>query len=147
MDVEFFNEQIEDVRVDRLFDLETHRRTEAATCQLAFKRLQQVLGLVLFDLDVLVARDAEGVVLQDFHAREETVEMRGDDVFERNKAFVLERNEARQCRRHFDAGKMLGARRRIANDDGEVEREAGDVRKRDVQDRRRAASVPRRCGR
>ena len=68
-DAELADEQVEHVRVDRLLDLEAHGRAEAAAHELALERVQQVLGVVLLDLEVLVARDAEGVVLQDLHAR------------------------------------------------------------------------------
>ena len=67
-------------------DLEPDRRAEAAAQQLLLEGLDEVLGLVLLDLDVLVAGDAELVVLDDLHAREQLVEVVGDQVFERDEA-------------------------------------------------------------
>ena len=64
-------------------DLETDRRAEPAAQQLLLERLDEVLGLVLLDLDVLVAGDAERVVLEDLHAGEEVAEVVGDEVLER----------------------------------------------------------------
>ena len=85
-DVELRHEQLEHVRVDRLLDLEPDRRAEPAALQLLLERLEQVLGVVLLDLEVLVAGDPERVVLQDLHAGEELVEVGGDDVLERDEA-------------------------------------------------------------
>ena len=69
LDAEFADQQRADVRVDVGGDLEPDGRAEAAAQQFLLQRLQQVLGVVLFDLQVLVAGDAEGVVLQHLHAR------------------------------------------------------------------------------
>ena len=41
-------------------DLQPHAEAEASVAHLLLDRLEQVAGLVLFDLDVGVARDAEG---------------------------------------------------------------------------------------
>lgn len=62
--------------------------------QLALECLEEVFGVVFLDLDVLVARDPEGVVLQDVHAREEVVQMRGNDVFEGHEALCIDGDEA-----------------------------------------------------
>ena len=56
--------------------------------QLALQRLQQVLGVVLLDLDVLVAGDPEGVVLQHLHAGEQRVQVGRDDVLERHEPLL-----------------------------------------------------------
>ena len=60
-DAELGDQQVEDVLVDGLLDLEPHRRAEAAPQQLLLQRGQEVLGVVLLDLEVLVAGDPEGV--------------------------------------------------------------------------------------
>ena len=55
-------------------DSSTSRRTGGPNrrrMQLLLERLEQVLGVVLLDLEVLVAGDAERVVLQDLHAGEQ----------------------------------------------------------------------------
>ena len=62
--VELGDDEVEDVRVDRLLDLEPHRRAESAALQLFLQCLEQVLGVVLLDLEVLVAGHAERVVLR-----------------------------------------------------------------------------------
>ena len=75
--------------------LEPHDLAEAPPPQLVLDRAQQVVGLV-GDGEVGVARDPEVVVAQDLHAREELVEVAGDDRLERHERAVAERDEARQ---------------------------------------------------
>ena len=60
-DVELGDQQVEDVLVDRLLDLEPDRRAEPAPQQLLLQRREQVLGVVLLDLEVLVAGHPERV--------------------------------------------------------------------------------------
>ena len=79
---QFADQQRPDVRVDVVGDLQPDGRAEPAAQQFLLQRLQEVLGVVLFDLDVLVAGDAEGVVLQHLHAGEELVQVDGDDFLE-----------------------------------------------------------------
>ena len=126
--VELRHQQFEHVRVDGLLDLEPYGRAEAAPLQLLLERLEQVLGVVLLDLEVLVAGHPEGVVLQHLHAREQPVEVRRDDVLERHEPLVAELDEAREDRRHLDPREVLLAGVGVADGDGEVEREPGDVR-------------------
>ena len=57
-------------------DLDADDLAEAPAAQLVLDRLQQVVGLV-GDREVGVARDAEDVVVEDLHAREERVEVAG----------------------------------------------------------------------
>ena len=57
---------------------------EAPAPELVLDRLEQVVGLV-GDLEVGVARDPEQVVADDLHAREQRVEVLGDDVLERDE--------------------------------------------------------------
>ena len=82
-DVELAHEQAQRHVVHVVGDLEADGRAEAAPEELLLERLDEVLGLVLLDLDVLVAGDAEHVVLEDLHAGEEVAEVVGDEVFER----------------------------------------------------------------
>ena len=77
----------------RLLDLEPHGRSELAAQQLLLERGQQVLGVVLLDLEVLVAGDPEGVHLLDLHAGEQALEVLPDDVLERHEPLVPERDE------------------------------------------------------
>ena len=103
-----------------LGDLEAHRRAEATPGELLLQGGEQVLDVVLLDLEVLVAGDPEGEVLADLHAREELVQVRGDDVLEGNEPCLVEAgqrqvgrldlHEAGQQQRHLDAGEVLDAR-------------------------------------
>ena len=69
------------------------------------------------------------MVRQHFHSREQHVEVRGDDLLERNELGASRNaHETRQQGRHLDAREALLAGRRVAYDDGEVERQVRDVR-------------------
>ncbi len=65
-------------------DLDAHDLAEAPAAQLVLDRLQQVGGVV-GDLQVGVAGHAEDVVVGDLHAREQRVEVVGDDVLQRHQ--------------------------------------------------------------
>ena len=93
-------------------DLEPDDLAEAPAAQLVLDRLQQVVGLV-GDLEVGVAGDPEEVVAEDVHAREQRVEVRGDDVLERDEGVLGDLDEARQhLLGHLDAGERLVVERR-----------------------------------
>ena len=67
-------------------DLEAHDAAElVAPPQHRLDRLEEVFGFVL-ELEVGVAGDAEHLVIEDLHAREQRVELRGDDLLERDEA-------------------------------------------------------------
>ena len=68
----------------RALDLEPDDLAEAALAQLLLDRHQQVGRLFLLDREVGVARDPEEVVLEDLHAREQRVEVGGDDLLEQD---------------------------------------------------------------
>ena len=70
-DAELGHEQLEDVAVHRLLDLEPHRRPEATPQELLLERGEEVLGVVLLDLEVLVPGDPEGVDGEHLHAGEQ----------------------------------------------------------------------------
>ena len=55
---------------NRSLDLEAHRGTEAAAHELALEREQQGLGVILFDLEILITCHAERVMLEDLHSGE-----------------------------------------------------------------------------
>ena len=69
-------------------ELDAHDLAEAPATQLVLDRLQQVGGVV-GDLQVGVAGDAEGVVVDDLHAGEERVEVVGDHLLERHERDAL----------------------------------------------------------
>ena len=133
------------MRVDVVGDLEADRRAEPAAQQFLLQRLQEVLGVVLFHLHVLVAGDAEGVVLQDFHAGEELVQVDGDDFLDGHERTgpsgdaactsgalgrprPVDGDQPRQLGRHLDAGEELLVADRVADHDGQVQRQPRDVR-------------------
>ncbi len=76
-------EQLREERRGLVRDLQADRRPEAAAQQLLFNRVEQVLGVVFLDLDVLVARHAERARLLDDHAWEQRLQMRDDQVLHR----------------------------------------------------------------
>ncbi len=126
-DPELRDQQLEHRGRHRLLDLEAYRWPEPAPQQLLLERGQEVLGVVLLDLDVLVAGDPERVRLEHLHAREEPLEVGADDVLERHEAGVAEGHEAVEGRRHLHPGEVLLAGLGVADQDGQVEREPGDV--------------------
>ena len=109
-------------------DLHAHDLAEAPASQLVLDRLEQVGGVV-GDLEVGVAGHPEDVVVGDLHAREQRVEVVGDDVLERDQQRrlgrrLLERDEARQDLRgnlHPCEHGLLGAR--VAYEHGEAQRQ------------------------
>ena len=91
-DVELADQQLEHLVVDVVLDLEAHRRaSDLAAQQLLLEGEQQVLGVVLLDLDVLVAGHPERAVADDLHAGEQLVEVAGDDVLQRHEPALAER--------------------------------------------------------
>ena len=130
-DVELADQQVEGEVVHVVADLEADRRAEAATQQLGLEGLDEILGLVLLDDDVLVAGETERVVVEDLHPREEVVEVVRDELLEREVAHGVavagDVDEAREHRRHLEPGELLATRSRIADADGEVQRQARDV--------------------
>ena len=68
----------------RALDLEPHDLAEAALAELLLDGQQQVVRLVLLDRDVGVAGHPEQVVVADLHAREQRVEVGGDDLLDQD---------------------------------------------------------------
>ncbi len=129
-DLELADQQVQDDVVHVLADLEAHRRPEAATGELALERLQQVGVAVLLDLEVGVAGDPERVRGEDLEAGEQRVQVGADELLERQPAGAvgtLDRHEARHVVRDLDPGEVLRAGRRVADEHGEVQRQAADV--------------------
>ncbi len=122
-DVQLPHQQVQDVGVDRLLDLQPHRRAEAPPHQLLLQGLEDVLGVVLLHLQVLVASDPEGVVGEHLHPREELLQMRPHDVLQRHVPLRGGLQEARERLRHLHPGEVLVPGHRVAHDDGQVEGE------------------------
>ena len=138
VDAQFVLEHLEDAGVDVLRDLHAHGRTEAPAQQLLLQCLEQVLRIVLFDLEVFVAGDAEGRMVDDLHAVEQGAEVFGDDVLEGDEpgwdvasggsvGRLGDVEEPGQTRGNLDPGEELLARLRRPQEHAEVEREARDV--------------------
>ncbi len=139
VDAQLAGEQVEHPLGHVLGHLQAHRGTEPAPGQLLLQGRQQVLDVVLFDLEVLVAGDPERAVLADLHAGEELVQVRGDEVLERDEAGagrpvtvgvlgdVGDHEEAGQGLWDLDPGEVLRLGRRVVQHHREVERQARDV--------------------
>ncbi len=131
-DVELLDQQVEGDVVDLLGDFEADRGTEPPPQELGLERLDEVLGLVLLDDHVLVAREAERVVVEDLHAGEEVFEVIRDDEFEgdipRPVAVARDPDEPREHRRNLEPGEVLTPRAGVADADRQVERQPRDVR-------------------
>ena len=131
-DVELADQQVERQVVHVIADLETDRRAEPAPQQLGLEGLDEVLGLVLLDHDVLVAGEAERVVVEDLHAGEQVFEVVRDELLERQVAHGVavagDVHEARQHRRHLEPRELLPPGPRVADADREVQRQPRDVR-------------------
>src|ERR1035437_3049490 len=112
-------------------DLEAHRRAEATPGELLLQGREQVLDVVLFNLQVLVAGDPEGEVLTDLHAGEQLFQVCGDDVLEgnepcgegvgRRRGRRRDLHEAGQQPGNLDAGEVLDVGLRVDQQDGKVE--------------------------
>ena len=114
----------------RALHLEADRLAEAPTADLLLDREQQVVGLVLLDRDVGVARDPEQVGLEDLHAPEQLVEVGLDDLVEEHELVALDREQARQAGRDLDPGEADLAGVRVPQADRDRERQRADVRER-----------------
>ncbi len=108
-------------------DLEPHRLAEASPPELLLDGQQQIVRLVLLDGQVGVARDPEEVVLDDLHAREEGVEVGGDDLLHEDVGAHADLDQARQHLGHLDAREVPLPGHRVADGHGQREREIADV--------------------
>jgi hypothetical protein len=114
----------------RAGDLEPHNLAEPTPPELQLDRLEQVVRLVRH-FEVGVPRDAKRRALDDLHLREEHGEEVADDALERQvDAPRAERQKPRQDLRHLDACEPLLAGLRVADEEAEAQRQAGDVRER-----------------
>ena len=66
-------------------DLDAHGVAAVAAAQLGLDGLEQVLALLLVNLEVPVAGDAEGVGAAQARAGEELLHVAGDDVLEQHE--------------------------------------------------------------
>ena len=127
-DLELGGQQLGQVLTHVCLDLEPEGLAEAASAQLHLNGDQQIVRLVLLEHEVGVAGHPEGVVVADGHAREQRVQVGGDDLLERDEALAVgHHHEAGQRRGHLDTGDAAFARRRVLHLDHQVEREVRDV--------------------
>ena len=113
-------------------DLDAHDLAEAPAAQLVLDRLQQVVGLV-GDREVGVAGDAEDVVVEDLHAREQRVEVRRDEVLERHERVGPSPTGTKRGSISFGTFTRANVSRvgdRVAHEHAERQRQVGDVRER-----------------
>ena len=130
-DVELARQQVEHLVADALLHLEAHGSAEPATAQFHLDLGEQVVGLLLLEGEVGVAGDAEAAVLLHHHAHEQLVQLRGDDLLDRDPPLAVgQRDQAREHVGNLHAGEAPLARVGIAHHRGEVEREVRDVRER-----------------
>ena len=71
LEIELAQQQLEHLGRHAMVDLEAHGATEPATAQLHLDRGEQVVGLLLLEGEVGVARDAERHEVEDVHPGEE----------------------------------------------------------------------------
>ena len=83
-------------------------------------RRHEVPGLVLLDVEVGIAGDPERMRLDDLQAGEEDVQVRGDDLLQRDVGVGVHGHEAREDLGNLDTGEALlpavGSRTTTASD-------------------------------
>ena len=122
-------QKLEDLGGHARIDLEAHHaRVAPPASKLRLDRGKQVLGIAVDLVKVTVARDAERVMGDDLHAREQRLHVQGDDVLERHVAAAFHKwDEPGQHRRHLDPREPLLVALRIADHDRKVQRQVRDV--------------------
>ena len=129
-------EAIDDFLVGARFDFEAHRGTFAAAVKLLVDRLEEAARFLFGEIEIAVARNAEGRGGKDFVAVIETLGERVDYVVKENvlDGAFLRRNQhqPRQCARDGDDTdvRLLGAAALALQKKREAERLIEDVRKR-----------------
>ena len=88
-DLELGRQQVGQVLAHVGLDLEPEGLAEAAAAQLHLDRDEQVVRLVLFEREVGVAGDPEGVVVPDGHPGEQRVQVGRDDLLQRDEALAV----------------------------------------------------------
>ncbi len=111
----------------RALHLQADGRPEAPLAELLLDGHQEVVGLVLLDGQVGVARDAEEVVFQHLHAREEGIQVGRDDLLEQDVRALAHLDQARQHGRHLDAGEAALTGLGVTHRDRQRQRKVADV--------------------
>src|SRR5258708_3640454 len=106
-----------------------HSRVAAAAAKLGLDRGEEVFGFAVDVVEITVSRHAEGMVGDHLHAWEQGLQVKRDDVFERDVALTFDqRDEAREDGRHLDSREMLLLALWVADQNRQVQREMRDVR-------------------
>src|SRR4030095_4991130 len=82
-------------------NFETHTKSEAALSELLLYRLEEVAGLVFFDLDVCIACDPERLALENPHSRKKRFNVSCNHFLEQHKRIpgITDGNQTRHVRR------------------------------------------------
>src|SRR5689334_10038106 len=110
-------------------DLEPDDFAEATLEYLLLDRGEQILRLVDRKLEIGVACNPERVPVHDLHAREQRAQVRSDHLLQRHE-FARATDDGHPSRKalwHLDAREVHHIALRIADLDGEREREVRDV--------------------
>ena len=155
LEFEIFEEDFEDLGGHVVIDFEADDIGETALPDAFFDGFEEIAGFELLNGGIGVARDVEGMSFEDLHAGEERLQVMNDELLEPDEAQGFGRgagcsfgiffgvglfcvfagildesgeiDELREAVWNFDAGEALDALR-VANENGEVEAEIGDVR-------------------
>ena len=114
-------------RRHRLVDLEPDGLAKPPPPELLLDRQHQIVGLVFLELEIGIARHPEEVRLVDRHAREEQVQVGGDDLLEQHEPARLDVDEAGQHGRHLDPGEALLLLVRVFHPDRHRQAQRADV--------------------
>ena len=114
---QLLEEQRPQVRRHGLFDFEPNDFAESTLEHLLFDRREQVFRLFNGQLEIGVARDAEGVPAQHLHTWEKGAEIGADDFFEWHEMIRPPRDgyPTRKTLWDFDPREVILARFRIAD--------------------------------
>ncbi len=93
-DLQVLDQQLADILGHRLVNGYLHHRAELSPADALLHGLEQVIRLDFLYFHIGIADDAERVHRDDFHAREEQADVRGDQLFEPDEVMV----DAGSCR-------------------------------------------------
>ena len=126
-----FHEQLTHFGISAGVEFQSHGASESASTQFHFDGLQKIVGVLVLQREVGVARDAKSRGSADRHPGEQRGHLGHDDLFHRHE-LRRARNlvETREQGWHLHSGETLFARRIVANDGRDTERQIRHVRKR-----------------
>ena len=87
-------------------DFETHTKSESPLAQRLLDRLQKVVGFILFDFDIGIARNAEWLAFQDRAARKQRSNVCRYEMLEQDElAGFVNTDQSRHITRNLHTGK------------------------------------------